>query len=121
MANIMESYDIQLIKGFYALPQFNKKYGFRLPNGTYQVDAKWQLALSLAQFCGLIMGVFANGSLAERFRPRHVTMAAFVLLTGFITITFTAHDVPMLFGGEILWYAQPNPARRNMLITIAAD
>ncbi|KAF2855364.1 sugar transporter [Plenodomus tracheiphilus IPT5] len=102
MANIMESYDIQLIKGFYALPQFNRKYGFRLPNGTYQVDANWQLALSLAQFGGLIMGVFGNGSLTDRFRPRHVMMVAFIFLTGFITITFTAHDVRMLFGGELL-------------------
>ncbi|KAF3042271.1 hypothetical protein E8E11_006905 [Didymella keratinophila] len=28
LANIMESYDIQLIKAFYAFPRFNKKYGF---------------------------------------------------------------------------------------------
>jgi SP family general alpha glucoside:H+ symporter-like MFS transporter len=104
LANIMESYDIQLIKAFYAFPQFNKKYGFRLPNGTYQVNANWQLGLSLAQFCGLIVGVFANAPLAERFGPRRVMMVAFVLLIGFITITFDAHSISMLFGGELLWY-----------------
>ncbi|KAI8943856.1 hypothetical protein NX059_001828 [Plenodomus lindquistii] len=102
MANIMESYDLQLITSFYALPQFNRKYGFRLPTGTYQVEANWQLALSLAQLCGLIIGVFANGSLTDRFRPRHVMMVAFVFLSGFIAVTFTAHNVQMLFGGELL-------------------
>lgn len=99
----MESYDIQLIKAFYAFPQFNKKYGFRLKNGTYQVDANWQLGLSLAQFCGLIVGVFANAPLAERFGPRRVMMFAFVFLSGFIALTFEAQSIQMLFGGELLW------------------
>jgi hypothetical protein len=27
-------------------PQFNKKYGVQLPNGTYQVPARWQAGLS---------------------------------------------------------------------------
>ncbi|KAH6613049.1 general substrate transporter [Boeremia exigua] len=102
LANIMESYDIQLIKGFYAFPQFNKRYGFQLKNGTYQVDANWQLALSLAQFCGLIIGVFANAPLAEQFGPRRVMMIAFVFLTGFISLTFEAQSIQMLFGGELL-------------------
>jgi MFS transporter, SP family, general alpha glucoside:H+ symporter len=29
-----------------AFPQFNKKYGVQLPNGTYQVPAQWQAGLS---------------------------------------------------------------------------
>lgn len=99
----MESYDLQIINGFFAMSQFNKKYGLQLPDGTYQVDANWQIGLSLAQLAGLIVGVFANAPLAERFGPRRVMMVAFVFLTGFITITFTAHSIPMLFGGELLW------------------
>ena len=67
MATIMESYDMQLISSFYAFPQFNRKYGKQLPNGTWQVDADWQLGLSLASLIGLIFGVFptfAAGTLA---------------------------------------------------------
>jgi hypothetical protein len=29
-----------------AFPQFNKKYGEMLPDGTYQVPARWQAGLS---------------------------------------------------------------------------
>lgn len=35
----MEGYDISLVNNFYAFPQFNKKYGKLLPDGTYQVPA----------------------------------------------------------------------------------
>lgn len=103
MATIMESYDMQLISSFYAFPQFNKKYGKRLPNGTYQVDANWQLGLSFSTLAGLIFGVFASGYLSDRFGPRYVMMAAHVVLTGLITITFTAPNIATLFAGELLW------------------
>lgn len=35
----MEGYDISLVNNFYAFPQFNRKYGTRLPDGSYQVPA----------------------------------------------------------------------------------
>lgn len=103
MATIMESYDMQLISSFYAFPQFNRKYGQKLPNGTYQIDANWQLGLSLASLIGLILGIFASGYLGDRFGPRYVMIAAHCILTGFIAIIFTAPSVEILFAGEILW------------------
>ncbi|PQE07477.1 maltose permease MAL61 protein [Rutstroemia sp. NJR-2017a BBW] len=42
----MEGYDVSLLNNFYAFPQFNKKYGEQLPDGTYQVPARWQAGLS---------------------------------------------------------------------------
>lgn len=108
MATIMESYDMQLIATFYAFPQFQRKYGERLPNGKYSVPAQWQLGLSLSSLLGLIIGVFANGSLAERFGPRKVMMVSYVVLCGMIAITFTAKNIGVLLGGEILWYGGPN-------------
>jgi hypothetical protein len=42
----MEGYDVCLLSNFYGFPQFNKKYGERLPDGTYQVPARWQAGLS---------------------------------------------------------------------------
>lgn len=35
----MEGYDISLVNNFYAFPQFNRKYGEMLADGTYQVSA----------------------------------------------------------------------------------
>ena len=42
----MEGYDVCLLSNFYGFPQFNKKYGKKLPDGTYQVPAPWQAGLS---------------------------------------------------------------------------
>ncbi|CAN9142553.1 unnamed protein product [Alternaria alternata] len=102
MATIMESYDMQLISSFYAFPQFNRKYGKQLPNGTWQVDADWQLGLSLASLIGLIFGVFASGYLGDRYGPRYVMIAAHCFLAGFVAIIFTAQSVEILFAGELL-------------------
>lgn len=35
----MEGYDISLVNNFYGFPQFNKKYGTLLADGSYQVTA----------------------------------------------------------------------------------
>ena len=35
----MEGYDISLVNNFYAFPQFNRKYGEMLADGSYQVSA----------------------------------------------------------------------------------
>lgn len=42
----MESYDQILIGSFYALPAFQKTFGFQTASGSYQVPATWQSALS---------------------------------------------------------------------------
>lgn len=43
---VMESYDQILIGSFYALPAFQKTFGFDTGNESYQVSAPWQSALS---------------------------------------------------------------------------
>lgn len=42
----MEGYDVCLLSNFYAFPQFNRKYGELLADGSYQVPAPWQAGLS---------------------------------------------------------------------------
>lgn len=63
----MESYDQILISSFYALPAFQKTFGFRTADGSYQVSASWQSALTLVQNVGLIIGIFANTYLVDRW------------------------------------------------------
>lgn len=103
LGTIMESYDLQIIASFYAYPTFQQKFGEMLANGTYSVPANWQLGLSLGSNTGLIFGTFANGYFADRYGPRKVMMTSFVVLTGFIFITFFAPTVEVLFVGELLW------------------
>jgi len=58
---IMEGYDLTIINGFFALPEFVKEYGTRTPNGGYEVTTQWQAGLTSGAVCGEILGLFANG------------------------------------------------------------
>ncbi|KAG4440377.1 hypothetical protein IFR05_004117 [Cadophora sp. M221] len=102
MSTIMESYDIQIMGGFYAYPSFQKKYGIQLPNGKYSIPAPWQVALKLGPNIGLIIGVFANGWLAEKYGHKRVMIAAHLVLIGTILGTFFAPNPGVLLVGEIL-------------------
>jgi MFS transporter, SP family, general alpha glucoside:H+ symporter len=113
LTTIMESYDGQIINSFYAFPAFQKKYGEEIDTGEYSVSANWQLGLTLASNIGLIFGVFANGTLGEKFGPRRVMMVNFAVLICTIFGTFFAPNIEVLFVGELLW-SVPNTSSRLM-------
>ncbi len=98
---IMEAYDTQLIGSFFGFPPFQKKYGEPYKGG-YQIQAQWQVALSLSSTVGVIIGIFANGYLAERFGHKRVLLVAYVVISCTIFITFFAPSVEVLFVGELL-------------------
>ncbi|WEW58384.1 hypothetical protein PRK78_003852 [Emydomyces testavorans] len=99
---VMEGYDISLVGNFYAFPQFNKKYGVQLADGSYQVPARWQAGLSNGAAVGEIIGLFINGWASERFGYRKTIMTCLAFLTAFISIFFTAQNVHSLLAAEIL-------------------
>lgn len=72
----MEGYDVCLVNNFYAFPPFNRKYGVRGDDGTYQIPAAWQSGLSNGAQCGEIIGLFINGFVSERFGYRYVSETA---------------------------------------------
>ncbi|RDW85675.1 putative alpha-glucoside transport protein-2 [Coleophoma crateriformis] len=98
----MEGYDVCLLNNFYAFPQFNKKYGVQLADGTYQVPARWQAGLSNGANVGEIIGLFINGWASERFGYRKVVMVCLGLIIAFTAIFFTAPNVETLQVAEIL-------------------
>ena len=98
----MEGYDVCLLSNFYAFPQFNRKYGKKLPNGTYQVPAPWQAGLSNGANCGEIIGLFINGWVSERFGYRYTVMTCLILIVAFTAIFFTAQSVVAIQVAEIL-------------------
>lgn len=102
MATIMESYAIQLINSFFAFPQFNQKYGQHIGGDQWSIPARWQLALNLVTFAGLIIGVFGNGYAAERFGPRKTMMASLIVLTPLIAMTL-APNLGVLLASQALW------------------
>ncbi|KAJ6124162.1 hypothetical protein N7471_011479 [Penicillium samsonianum] len=98
----MEGYDISLVNNFYAFPQFNRKYGEMIADGSYEVSAAWQAGLSNGAYCGEIIGLFINGWASERFGYRYTIMACLILVSAWTSIFFTAQNVQALLAAEIL-------------------
>jgi SP family general alpha glucoside:H+ symporter-like MFS transporter len=99
---IMEGFDLVLIGGLYGQPAFSKRFGEKLPDGTYQVSAPWQTGLNNAALVGEILGLMVVGSVAERIGYRKTLMIALTMIIGFIFILFFVQSLPMLLVGELL-------------------
>lgn len=98
----MAGYDVCLLGQFYALPQFNEKYGRLNKEGKYEVSAPWQAGLSNGAAVGQIIGLGINGYVSERFGYRYTVMACLTMLAGFIALFFCAHNIIYLQVAEIL-------------------
>lgn len=99
---VMEGYQTCLLSNFYAFPEFQRKFGERQSDGSYQLSAAWQAGLSNGAAVGEIIGLALNGWASERFGYRRTVMASLVLLTGFIAIFVTAQSVEALQIAEVL-------------------
>ena len=102
-AIVMEGYDTLLLANFFALPQFNDKYGTYDPStGSNQISAAWRSGLTNGASVGEILGLFAAGIIQDRIGYKKTIMGALFLVICFIFITFFAVNLPMLLCGEIL-------------------
>lgn len=99
---VMEGYDVCLLNNFFGFPQFKRKYGEMLPNGTYEIPAPWQAGLSNGVIVGEIIGLFLNGWVSEAIGYRYTVMGCLLLIIAFTAIFFTAQTVVHLLIAEIL-------------------
>ncbi|KAK0658534.1 General alpha-glucoside permease [Lasiodiplodia hormozganensis] len=99
---IMEGFDKVLVNSLFAYEPFQKTFGVQLSDGTYQLTASWQSAISTASLIGEIMGLAINGIVAERFGYRKSMIATLVAVIGFIFIVFFAENAITLIIGQIL-------------------
>ncbi|KAL2111187.1 hypothetical protein VUR80DRAFT_186 [Thermomyces stellatus] len=98
---VMEGFDDLLLNNLYAYPPFQRKFGVRLPDGSYELTAEWQSGLSTGNLCGQIIGLFSNGIIADRIGYRKTLIGALALCIGFIFIVFFAENLVQLLVGEI--------------------
>ena len=102
-AIVMEGYDTLLLANFFALPQFNQKYGtYDVATKSYQISAAWRSGLTNGASVGEILGLFAAGIIQDRIGYRKTVIGALFMVICFIFITFFAINLPMLLCGEIL-------------------
>lgn len=99
---IMEGYDVNLLQGLFAFAPFQRRYGRKQADGSYQLSAAWQAGLANGAAVGEILGLFLNGFISERIGYRRTLLCSLAVLTGFIFILFFAPSVEVLQVGEIL-------------------
>jgi SP family general alpha glucoside:H+ symporter-like MFS transporter len=120
LAIIMEGYDTALLGNFYALPQFNQRFGRRLSDGSYQLTSSWQSGLQNGAQVGEIAGLMIAGILADRFGYRKTILGALIMIIGCIFLFFFAQNIGMLFAAEVL-AGIPWGAFQTLTTTYAAD
>lgn len=103
MGIIMDSYDTQLMGNFYAMPEFQRQFGEKVGNGSYQVSATWQVRLSMAGNVGNIIGVWANSYFCEKFGCKRVLLVSYVLMDGLTFLLFFAPNIQALMAGSVLY------------------
>ncbi|KAF2094424.1 sugar transporter [Rhizodiscina lignyota] len=102
LAIIMEGFDIVLIANLMAVPAFKKQFGHQLSDGSYELTATWQSALTNGAYVGEILGLMINGIIADRFGYKKTMIGALTLVTGLIFIVFFTQSVQQLLAGLIL-------------------
>ena len=117
---IMEGYDTSLLGSFFAYPTFQEKFGTQQADGTYQLSASWQSGLQNGVQVGEILGLWAVGSIAQRFGYKKTMLGALAMMIGVIFIMFFAQNLGMLFAGEILC-GLPWGAFQTITTTYAAE
>jgi SP family general alpha glucoside:H+ symporter-like MFS transporter len=98
---IMEGYDGIFINSLFAQGAFQKQFGIPFGDG-YQIPAKWQTALIMAQYVGSIIGNLINPPLSEKFGQKRVLLGSLVVLAGTVFINFFAPSLGVLTAGILL-------------------
>ena len=99
---IMEGFDTLLIFNFFAFPAFKQRYGTPVPGYGNRISSTWQFALPTAAEAGEIVGLLANGYLADRIGYRWTMVSALTFLLLSIHLSFFAVNIQMLLAGQIL-------------------
>lgn len=99
---VMEGFDNAFLASLFAYPPFQEHFGVRQPDGSYQLTAAWQTGLTNGVLAGQVLGLFANGIVADRFGYRKTLVGALAACVGFIFILFFADTLVQLLVGQVL-------------------
>ncbi|CZS95551.1 related to maltose permease (MalP) [Rhynchosporium agropyri] len=100
---IMDGYDGALLGSLAAFPSFKQNFGhYKNAKSGYQIDAQWQLALGCSSAIGNIVGIFCGAITTDRFGYKKSILLWLGLLSAFISISFFASSIAIIFAGEVL-------------------
>ncbi|KAF2205314.1 sugar transporter [Delitschia confertaspora ATCC 74209] len=98
---IMLSFDPQLLGNLYAMPAFQKDFGYKYRDG-YLISAAWQTGLSMGNPIGQVLGALAAGYPMEWYGRKRTFLACVAAVGGLIFIQFFARSLKVLLVGELI-------------------
>ncbi|KAF2662532.1 MFS sugar transporter-like protein [Lophiostoma macrostomum CBS 122681] len=98
---IMLSFDPQLLGNLYAMPAFQKDFGYPFEDG-YLISAAWQTGLGMGNPIGQVVGALAAGYPMEWYGRKKTFNACVVAVAGLVFIQFFARSLKVLLAGELL-------------------
>lgn len=101
MGVIMLSFDPQLLGNLYAMPAFQKDFGY-IFEGEYIISAAWQTGLSMGNPIGQVVGALAAGYPMEWYGRKRTFNVCVILVAGLVFIQFFARSLQVLLVGELL-------------------
>ncbi|KAF2714047.1 maltose permease [Pleomassaria siparia CBS 279.74] len=98
---VMLSFDPQLLGNLYAMPAFQKDFGYAF-EGEYIISAKWQTSLGMGNPIGQVLGALAAGYPMEWYGRKKTFNVCVILVAGLVFIQFFARSLEVLLVGELL-------------------
>ncbi|KAI5864361.1 sugar porter family MFS transporter [Durotheca rogersii] len=98
---IMLAFDPQIVGNMFAMPQFQKDFGFEF-EGEYIISAAWQTGLSLGNPVGQVVGALFSAYPMEVFGRKRTFFGCVALTAGLVFIQFFARSLQALLVGELL-------------------
>ena len=99
---VMDGYNITLLGSLFGFPSFKKQFGDRLEDGSYDLSASWQTALSMMNSVGNIFGIMLGSWTVDIFGHKRLMQVCFLLITGFTFILVFANTKVVLLIGQLL-------------------
>ncbi|KAF3035024.1 hypothetical protein E8E12_005931 [Didymella heteroderae] len=98
---IMLAFDPQLLGNLYAMPAFQKQFGYAFEDG-YIISAAWQTGLGMGNPIGQVVGALAAGYPMEWYGRKKTFNACVFAVAGLVFIQFFARSLQVLLAGELL-------------------
>lgn len=99
---IMLAFDPQLLGNLYAMPAFQRDFGYYYPGTGYIVSAPWQTGLGMGNPIGQVFGALLAAYPMDKFGRRKTFGACVVGTAGIVFIQFFARSPQVLLVGELL-------------------
>jgi SP family general alpha glucoside:H+ symporter-like MFS transporter len=101
---VMDGYDMSLLTSLFTLPIFQRSYGSAADDeeSGFRISPVWEAALINGIQAGVVIGLIANGVVADRFGYRRTSISALLVLGALVFLAVFARNLQTLLAAQIL-------------------